>query len=67
MRLKPASADVRVPMPEGGGHLPAEGMEVPASTYWLRRLADGDVAEVGAAPAAAETVAPSGGKKGNAA
>lgn len=27
-----------------GKHIPAEGLEVPATTYWLRRLRDGDVA-----------------------
>ncbi|MBN2751987.1 MAG: DUF2635 domain-containing protein [Rhodospirillaceae bacterium] len=26
--------------------LPAEGREVPANAYWLRRLADGDVVRV---------------------
>jgi hypothetical protein len=27
-------------------HLPAEGREVPESSYWLRRLASGDVIKV---------------------
>lgn len=34
---------LRVIDPETGQPLPEGGAEVPASPYWLRRLADGDV------------------------
>lgn len=44
MHLKP-SPDLTVPDPERGGALPTEGREVAPSTYWQRRLADGDVVE----------------------
>jgi hypothetical protein len=49
MFVKPAEGrKVRHPITKQ--HLDAEGAEVPESTYWLRRLAEGDV--VPAAPAA---------------
>jgi len=35
-----ANPDARPPMPR---HLPAEGVEVPDTQYWRRRIADGDV------------------------
>lgn len=34
-----------VPDPYQGGDLPAEGREVEANQYWLRRKEDGDVTE----------------------
>lgn len=34
-----------VPDPERGGLLPAEGRNVEPSSYWLRRLEDGDIAK----------------------
>lgn len=34
-----------VPDPERGGYLAVEGREVEANTYWVRRIADGDVEE----------------------
>jgi hypothetical protein len=45
MLVKPVSGR-QVPDPEKGGFLPPEGRAVEATTYWLRRLAEGDVAEV---------------------
>lgn len=45
------------PDPERGGYLAAEGREVEASQYWLRRIADGDVREADP-PAAAPAPAP---------
>jgi hypothetical protein len=45
MLVKPVSGR-QVPDPEKGGFLPPEGRAVEATTYWLRRLADGDVVEV---------------------
>lgn len=47
--VKPrAGVKVRYPDPPYV-HLPAEGAEVPESSYWVRRLQDGDVEQ--AAPA----------------
>lgn len=44
--------------------LPAEGAAVPRSTYWLRRLADGDVVEAKpVAQRAASKTAPADGKR----
>lgn len=40
--IKPATPDLKVRKPVNG-HLAAEGEEVNAESYWLRRLADGDV------------------------
>ena len=45
MRIKPVSGR-QVPDPEKGGYLPEEGREVEPNVYWLRRIEDGDVAEV---------------------
>ena len=50
IRLKP-TADRRVRLADGR-LLPDEGMEVERDLYWHRRLADGDVVEVSAAPMA---------------
>lgn len=44
MLVKPA-ANRRVLDPQTRQPLPAEGAEVPRGTYWMRRLADGDVVE----------------------
>lgn len=44
--LQPVNAASAVPVP-----LPAEGAEIELDTYWLRRLADGDVTQ-GKAPKA---------------
>ena len=42
MRIKPADGrNVRDPITKQ--HIPAEGAEVPPSTYWLRRIRSGDV------------------------
>jgi hypothetical protein len=50
--LKPARPGLRVRDPDhGGALLPAEGAMCNWSTYWYRRVADGDVVE---APAPAE-------------
>lgn len=42
MFVKPAKEGLKVRDPKGG-HLPAEGAEVPCNPYWNRRLRDGDV------------------------
>lgn len=58
MRVKPSSPDVRVPYPQNPGMaLPADGDDVPESTYWVRRLIDGDVVRTDGPPAA-EPIAP---------
>jgi hypothetical protein len=44
MFVKPAPG-VKVRDPRSKLHLPEGGKEVPATTYWLRRLAAGDVVE----------------------
>lgn len=43
MRVKPASAEVKVRDPATRRHLPAEGAEVADTAFWRRRLAEGDV------------------------
>ncbi|CAM3169711.1 DUF2635 domain-containing protein [Moritella viscosa] len=40
--IKPKEPDVRVRKPDGS-HLEPEGESVTRSSYWLRRLRDGDV------------------------
>jgi hypothetical protein len=40
--VKPAEG-LKVRDPDTRRHLPEEGAAVPRSTYWLRRLRDGDV------------------------
>lgn len=47
--VKPAQ-DRQVRDPATKQHIPAEGIQVPRSSYWLRRLRDGDV--LAAEPAA---------------
>lgn len=42
MYIKPAE-DRKVRDPQTKRHVPAEGAEVPESSYWLRRVKDGDV------------------------
>jgi hypothetical protein len=44
---------LKVRDPKSGLHLSADGQRVPRDSYWLRRLADGDVIEA-TAPAAAK-------------
>lgn len=42
--VKPAPG-LKVRNPETGLHLPDEGDQVPLTTYWRRRLKDGDVVD----------------------
>ena len=42
LNVKPVSGRL-VRHPETGEPVPAEGLAVPRSPYWLRRLQDGDV------------------------
>lgn len=39
------AANLQVRDPRNAQPIPAEGASVPRSAYWLRRLAEGDVAE----------------------
>ncbi|EKO3919753.1 DUF2635 domain-containing protein [Vibrio metschnikovii] len=45
MILKPSNKEIPVRNPEGG-FLSDEGEKVKRNSYWLRRIADGDVVEV---------------------
>lgn len=64
MFVKPAEG-VKVRDPVTLHHIPADGTEVPADTYWLRRVAAGDVvvADPKSKPAAAPS-APRTAKEG---
>ncbi|MNN22057.1 hypothetical protein D3C81_1354000 [compost metagenome] len=56
--VKPAPGRL-CPMPEKGGQLlPEAGDKVPRDAYWQRRISDGDVVRVEAAPAESPTVEP---------
>lgn len=44
----------RVRDPATGQPIPASGVHVPSSVYWARRLREGDVIQVDAAPGVAE-------------
>lgn len=45
MYVKPVSGR-DIPDPDKGGYLPPEGRAVEPTSYWLRRITDGDVIEV---------------------
>lgn len=44
--VRPARADVKVRVEHTRQHLAAEGESVPDTTYYRRRIADGDLVEV---------------------
>ncbi|OWY40063.1 DUF2635 domain-containing protein [Xenophilus sp. AP218F] len=46
IKLKPAADGLLVRLEDGSGYLPAEGQPVPLTTYYRRRMADGDAVEV---------------------
>lgn len=50
-RLKPTSPDLLVRKEDGSGMLNAEGEAVLMSSYWRRRISDGDVVLMGESPA----------------
>lgn len=50
--VKPVTPDLKVRKPTNG-HLAEAGEEVNAESYWLRRIADGDVVKVDALDEAA--------------
>lgn len=45
-KLKPANDAIKVRDPVTGEHLPAAGANVELTSYWRRRMRDGDVVEV---------------------
>lgn len=57
-RIKPSRAGLIVRDPETRRPLAAEGEEKPRETYWLRRLADGDVVELEPVPVQATPAKP---------
>jgi hypothetical protein len=52
MFVKPAPG-TKVRDPISRLHIPESGVEVPESSYWIRRVQSGDVVRVDAQPAAA--------------
>ena len=44
-KIRPQNG-LRIADPKTGEYLPADGMVMPRSGFWLRRLKDGDVVEV---------------------
>jgi len=45
--VKPTNPEVKVRRPElDGAYLPEDGASVPKSSYWLRRIKEGDVVDV---------------------
>lgn len=46
LKIKPANKDVMVRDPESMKPLKTEGETKPRTTYWLRRIADGDVIDI---------------------
>ncbi len=61
LHIKPR-AGVTVRDPRSGRALARTGEHKPRITYWLRRLRDGDVIELGAKPAAKPDPKSTGGK-----
>ncbi len=57
IKVKPANLAIKVRKPDGT-HLADDGETVTRNTFWIRRIADGDVVEV------TETAAASAAKKG---
>ncbi len=51
--LKPAETDGKIRNPSTDRHLASEGEEVVMTSYWIRRLRDGDVIEADARAAQA--------------
>lgn len=50
LHLKPASKDVIVRDPTTGKPLADKGEKKPRTSYWIRRLRDGDVIDLDARP-----------------
>ncbi len=51
MHVKPSSEKLVVLDPTTRRRIPAEGLEVPRTTYWMRRLRAGEVVEFTPKPA----------------
>ncbi len=59
MMVRPSRPDLRIPYPHAPERaLPAEGDDVPVTSYWLRRIQDGDVVRVDSEPTGNEPIAP---------
>ena len=60
MKVKPADPNAVIRDPHTKVPLPAEGGEVPETSYWIRRLTAGEVVRIDepAAPKGNEPVAP---------
>lgn len=56
--LKPRDPATVVLLPDGSGSLPPDGTAVLLDSYWLRRIADGDVVRVEVDPPEVDQVAP---------
>ena len=57
--VKPAVAGTKIHLEnQPRDFLPADGADVPRSTYWLRRISDGSVVEVAASPRKSGTPSP---------
>lgn len=54
-KLKPANDKINVRDPITGEHLLAAGANVELTSYWRRRMRDGDVVEVPAKPKATQS------------
>jgi len=55
INLKPARDGLLVRLEDGSGYLAADGQPVPDSSYYRRRLYDGDVERVEPTPSTAPT------------
>lgn len=60
MKVKPADPNAVIRDPHTRQPLPAEGGEVPETSFWIRRLNDGEVVRIDepTAPTGREPVAP---------
>jgi len=54
-KLKPATDKIKVRDPITGEHLPAAGKDVELTSYWRRRMRDGDVVDASAKANATKT------------
>lgn len=58
MFVKPARPGLKVRDPKTKRHIPAAGKHVPVTSYWVRRLAAGDVVEIFPIPDSRDESAP---------
>jgi hypothetical protein len=62
MKVKPAGPDRAIPYPMSTELLPEDGADVPDTSYWRRRLRDGDVVPVDQSPPPQGTTLPARGR-----